>query len=97
MRTGQNKRSRHIKETEIKQSRWRASQIETMINEFDRVCIDLGHQIEAEEKRAQIADPTHFAYPTYAKAARGRRAKLQQSADALKIELDKLSGYRAAA
>jgi flagellar protein FliJ len=97
MRTGQNERSRHIKETEIKQSRWRASQIETMITEFDRVCIDLGHQIEAEEKRAQIADPTHFAYPTYAKAARERRAKLQQSADALRIELDKLSGYRAAA
>ena len=97
MRTGQNERSRHIKETEIKHSRWRASQIETMITEFDRVCIDLGHQIEAEEKRAQIADPTHFAYPTYAKAARERHANLQQSADALKIELERLSAYREAA
>ena len=30
------------------------------------------------------------AYPTYAKAARERRAKLQLSTDALKIELDRL-------
>jgi len=65
-----------------------------MIAEFNRMCIDLGHQIEAEEKRAQINDPTHFAYPTYAKAARERRTKLQQSADALKIELERLSTYR---
>jgi flagellar FliJ protein len=94
VRTGQNERSRHCIETEIKLGRWRASQIGTMIAEFNRMCIDLGHQIEAEEKRAQIDDPTHFAYPTYAKAARERRTKLQQSADALKIELERLSTYR---
>ena len=90
MRTGQNKRSRHIKETEIKQSRWHASQIETMIAAFDRMCVDLGQQIEAEEKRARISDPTHFAYPTYAKAARERCSKLQQSAKALRIEVERL-------
>jgi hypothetical protein len=61
-----------------------------MISEFERICIDLGHQIEAEETRARIYDPTHFAYPTYPKAARERRAKLQRSADALRIELDRL-------
>jgi hypothetical protein len=61
-----------------------------MIAEFDRMCIDLGHQIEAEEKHARIYDPTHFAYPTYAKAVRERRAKLQRSAGALRIELDML-------
>src|SRR5450759_3338671 len=38
----------------------------------------------------RVYDPTHFAYPTYAKAARERRAKLQRSADALRIELDRL-------
>ncbi len=97
MRANQSERLRHSKETEIKHSRWRANQIGTMIAEFDRMCIDLGHQIEAEEMRSQIDDPTHFAYPTYAKAARERRAKLQQSADVLKIELDRLSGYREAA
>jgi flagellar FliJ protein len=65
-------------------------QIETMIAEFERICIDLGHQIGAEETRARIYDPTHFAYPTYAKAARERRAKVQRSADALRIELNRL-------
>ena len=81
---------RRSKEFEFSHSRLRMNQIETMIVEFDQMCIDLGHQIEAEEKRARICDPTHFAYPTYAKAARERRAKIQRSADALRIERDKL-------
>ena len=61
-----------------------------MIAEFERICIDLGQQIEAEEVRTRISDPTHFAYPMYAKAARERRAKVQRSADALRIELGRL-------
>ena len=89
MKANQSERLRRSKEFEVGQNRWRANQIETMIAEFDRMCIDR-HQIEAEEKRARISDPTHYAYPTYAKAARERRAKLQRSTDALKIELDKL-------
>jgi vacuolar-type H+-ATPase subunit I/STV1 len=90
MKANQSERLRRSKEFEVGQNRWRANQIETVIAEFDRMCIDLGHQIEAEEKRARISDPTHFAYPTYAKAARERRAKLQRSTDAFKIDLDKL-------
>lgn len=90
MKANQSERLRRSKEFEVNQSRLRASQIETMITEFDRMCIDLGRQIEAEEMRARIYDPTHFAYPTYAKAARERREKLQRSADALRIELDTL-------
>src|ERR1035441_1402831 len=94
MSANQSEHLRRSKEFEGDQNRRRANQIETMIAAFDRMCIDLGHQIEAEEKRARIrariSDPTHFAYPTYAKAARERRAKLQRSTDALKIELDKL-------
>jgi hypothetical protein len=97
MRINQSERLRHIKESEIKQSRRRATQIETMIAEFDRMCIDLERQIESEERLAQIDDPTHFAYPTFAKAARLRRAKIQQSIDALKNEYDRLSPNREAA
>jgi len=81
---------RRSREFEVNQSRLRANQIETMIAQFDRICADLGQQIDAEETRARISDPTHFAYPTYAKAARERRTKLQRSTDALRIELDKL-------
>jgi flagellar FliJ protein len=90
MKASKSERLRRINEFEVNQNRWRATQIKTMIAEFDWMCIDLGHQIEAEEMRARIYDPTHFAYPTYAKAARERRAKLQRSADALRIELDRL-------
>jgi hypothetical protein len=78
-------------EFEVAQDRLRASQIETMIAALDRMCVDLGQEIEAEEKRARISDPTHFAYPTYAKAARARCAKLQQSAKALRIEVERLT------
>jgi len=90
MRFNQTERLRRSREFEVNQSRLRANQIETMIDQFDRICVDLGQQINAEETRARISNPTHFAYPTYAKAARERRAKLQRSADALRIELDKL-------
>ena len=90
MRENQRERLRRSKEFEVGQNRQRANQIEIMIAEFDRICIDLGHQIEAEEMRVRISDPTHFAYPTYAKAARERQVNLRQSADKLKSELDRL-------
>jgi flagellar protein FliJ len=78
-------------EFEATQNRLRTSQIETMISALDRMCADLGQQIEVEEKRAGISDPTHFAYPTYAKAARERCAKIQKSAKALRIEVERLT------
>ena len=90
MRANRNDSLRRSKEFEMNQSRLRASQIETMIAEFNRICLDLGRQIKAEEMRARIDDPTHFAYPTYAKAARERRAKLQRTSDTLGIELETL-------
>ena len=90
MRVNQTERLRRSREFEANLSRLRANQIETMIAQFDRICADLGQQIDAEETRARISDQTHFAYPTYAKAARERRAKIQRSADVLKIDLDKL-------
>jgi flagellar FliJ protein len=90
MRANKSESLRRSKEFEMDQNRRRANQIEIMIAEFDRICIDLGHQIEAEEMRVRISDPTHFSYPTYAKAARERQANLQRSADKLKSELDRL-------
>jgi len=90
VRANQSEHLRRSQEFVVGLNRLRASQIETMIAALDRTCVDLGHQIEAEEKRAQIFDPAHFAYPTYAKAARERRAKIECSAVALRIELDRL-------
>ena len=49
---------------------------------------DLDREIAAEQDRAGIHDPAHFAYPTYAKAAMNRRENLKRSADELKVQLD---------
>jgi len=90
MKVNEGERLRRSRDFEIAQHRLRATQIETMITEFNRICIDLGHQIKAEETRARIYDPTHFAYPMYAKTARERRVKVQRSAEALRNEFDRL-------
>ena len=39
-----------------------------------------------EEKKSGISDPTHFAYPTFAKAARQRADNLQVSIRELKVQ-----------
>jgi flagellar protein FliJ len=49
---------------------------------------DLEREIVAEQERAGIHDPAHFAYPTYAKAAIARRENLKRSADELVTQLD---------
>jgi flagellar export protein FliJ len=49
---------------------------------------ELEREIKAEQDRAGIHDPAHFAYPTYAKAAMQRRDNLVRSGDELKVQLD---------
>ena len=54
-------------------------QLDLMIAEFERMAGELEIQIVAEEKKAGITDISHFAYPTFAKAARLRRDNLKNS------------------
>ena len=77
-----------LKRFQVDEKRRRVAQIEMMIAEFDRMAADLEREIAAEENRAGISDPAHFAYPTYAKAAAQRRDNLRRSADDLKVQLD---------
>src|SRR6476469_10829148 len=77
-----------LKKFQVDEKRRRVAQIETMIAEFDRMAVDLEREIKVEQDRAGIHDPTHFAYPTYAKAAMTRRDNLKRSADELKVQLD---------
>ena len=49
---------------------------------------DLDREIANEEKRAGITDPTHFAYPTYARAAVGRRDNLKSSIAELAAQIE---------
>ena len=77
-----------FKRFQVEEKRRRVSQIEAMIAEFGRMAGDLDREIENEEKRAGISDPAHFAYPTYAKAARVRRDNLLNSAGELKDQVE---------
>ena len=81
-----------FKRFQVEERRRRVSQIEAMIAEFGRMAGDLDREIEGEEKRAGISDHAHFAYPTYAKAARARRDNLLNSAGELKDQLDEAKG-----
>ncbi|MGD0634552.1 MAG: flagellar export protein FliJ [Beijerinckiaceae bacterium] len=76
-----------LKRFQVDERRRRVAQIETMIAEFLRMAGDLDREIATEEQKAGITDMAHFAYPTYARAARARRENLTRSADELKEQL----------
>ncbi len=72
-----------LKRFQVEEKRRRVAQIESMINEFARMANDLDREIALEEQRAGISDQSHFAYPTYARAARsaaGQSVALQHGA-----------------
>lgn len=77
-----------LKEFQIDGHRRKVAQIRTMIADFDRFAADLDREIHAEETRAGNHDPAHFAYPTYAKAARARRDNLKRSTGELSAQLE---------
>jgi hypothetical protein len=68
-----------MKRFQMEDRRRQVGQIETMIEEFGRMIGDLDHEIAAEHRRTGIDDEKHFAYSTFARAARQRRANLQTS------------------
>ncbi|PYE99925.1 flagellar export protein FliJ [Rhodopseudomonas faecalis] len=77
-----------LKKFQVDEKRRRVAQIEGMIADFQRMSAELEREIVAEQERAGINDPTHFAYPTYAKAAIQRRENLTRSADELRVQLE---------
>ncbi len=77
-----------LRKFQVDEKRRRVAQIESMVADFDRMAGDLEREITSEQDRAGIHDPTHFAYPTYAKAAMVRRDNLKRSADELKGQLE---------
>ena len=77
-----------LRKFQVDEKRRRTVQIETMIAEFERMTGDLDREVKAEQDRAGIQDPSHFAYPTYAKAANQRRENLKRSIDDLRLQLD---------
>jgi hypothetical protein len=77
-----------LKEFQLKEKRRQLKQLQMMMAEFERMAKDLENQIQYEEKKSGITDPNHFAYSTFAKAARQRSDNLQVSIKELKIQQD---------
>ncbi len=77
-----------LKKFQVDEKRRRVAQIEGMIADFQRMSVDLEREIQSEQERAGINDPTHFAYPTFAeaiKAVAGERRKRHQPERLLRI------------
>lgn len=72
--------------------RRQVGQIEAMIEEFTRMVSDLDLEIAAEHRRTGIEDDKHFAYSTFARAARQRRTNLQASVAELNEQLETAKG-----
>ena len=77
-----------MKRFQIEERRRQVGQIEAMIEEFSRMIGDLDMEIAAEHRRTGIDDEKHFAYSTFARAARQRRSNLQTSVADLNSQLD---------
>ena len=77
-----------LKRFQVDEKRRRVAQLQTMIGEFTRMANELNREIANEEQRANISDPSHFAYPTYARAARSRRDNINASLAELRGQLD---------
>ncbi|WP_108658583.1 hypothetical protein [Acuticoccus kandeliae] len=52
------------------------AQFDRMIADLEVIRVELGKQIEGEERRTGVNDPANFAYSTVARAARERRRNL---------------------
>ena len=81
-----------LKRFHVDEKRRRVAQIETMIAEFLRMANELDREISVEEQKSGITDMSHFAYPTYARAARARRENLARSATELRDQLGEAKG-----
>lgn len=77
-----------MKRFQIDERRRQVGQIEAMIEEFGRMVSDLDLEIAAEHRRTGNDDEKHFAYSTFARAARQRRANLTASIGELTGQLD---------
>jgi flagellar FliJ protein len=77
-----------LKRFEVTEKTRKVASMETMVLDFEHIAADLARQISAEEERTGVKDPAHFAYSTFAKAARLRRTNLMNSVADLKVKLD---------
>ncbi|CAM1645896.1 flagellar export protein FliJ [Bartonella sp. B10834G6] len=75
-----------LKMFQVREKRRQISQLDMMMGEFNRMASELEAQIVNEERKSGITDVNHFAYPTFARAARQRRENLMNSIRDLQIQ-----------
>lgn len=83
-----NKSLIRLKKFQVDEKRRQVTQIEMMIADFERMAAELDQQIEIEHQKTGISDIAHFAYSTFAKAARDRRDNLLDSAENMRGQLE---------
>ncbi len=76
-----------LKKFQVDEKRRRVTQIEGMITDFQRMSVDLEREIQPEQDRAGINDPSHSPIDL-CKAAIQRRENMTRSADELRIQLE---------
>jgi len=77
-----------LKKFQVDEKRRQVVQIEMMVADFERMATELDQQIEYEHQKTGIADAAHFAYSTFAKAAKTRRDNLLASARDMRDKLE---------
>ncbi len=83
------------KQFQLDEARRRLAQIEYMIADLMRMAGELDQQIAVEEQKSGVNDPSHFAYPTFARAARQRRDNLMVSVHGLEAQRDQAASVLA--
>lgn len=77
-----------LRRFQVEEKSRQVGQIETMIEEFERLVKGLDLEIEAEQRRTGISDESHFAYSTFARAAEQRRGNLLTSISDLQVQYE---------
>jgi flagellar protein FliJ len=82
---------------DLAEKRRKLTDIDAMAAEFRRMATDLEQQIEAEHVRTGVREPAHFAYSSFAKAARKRCDNLLVSVGDLEVKRETALADMAAA
>ena len=76
-----------LRQFEVEERQQKVRDLESMIDEFRHMVLDLDHQIEAEEARSGVADKDHYSYSPFAKASLLRRDNLIASTTDLEAKV----------
>ncbi len=80
-----------LRKFEVDERRQKVADLESMIDDFQRMARDLDRQVEVEQQRAGTSDMNDCRYPLWAKDAITRRERIVDSVSELE---GKLNGAR---